>query len=98
MPQSPDLAPGQIGLSVTDLDRSIAFYQEVLQLEVIQRSTEAGRRFAFLGSGGRPFLTLWQQSQAAFDPRLAGSTTWPFRCPRWTRCRLPRPSSGPAES
>lgn len=81
MPPSPDLAPGHIGLSVTDLDRSLAFYQDVLELEVIQVSTDPGRRFAFLGAGGRLLLTLWEQSAAAFDPGTAGLHHVAFQVP-----------------
>ncbi|MGH7513043.1 MAG: VOC family protein [Gemmatimonadales bacterium] len=81
MPAAPDIAPGHIGLSVTDLDRSLAFYREVLELEVIQASAEAGRRFAFLGAGGRLFLTLWQQSSAGFEPRQAGLHHLAFQLP-----------------
>lgn len=81
MPQSLDIAPGHVGLSVTDLDRSLAFYQDVLALEVIQVSAEAGRRFAFLGAGGRLFLTLWQQSAESFDPRRAGLHHLAFQVP-----------------
>jgi lactoylglutathione lyase len=72
MAASDDIAPGHVGLSVTDLDRSIAFYGEVLELELIQRSDDPGRAFAFLGAGGRLILTLWQQSAEAFAPRHAG--------------------------
>jgi lactoylglutathione lyase len=81
MPQSPDIAPGHVGLSVTDLDRSLAFYQDLLELEVIQVSASAGRRFAFLGAGGRLFLTLWQQSSESFEPRQAGLHHLAFQVP-----------------
>jgi catechol-2,3-dioxygenase len=81
MPASPDIAPGHIGLSVTDLDRSLAFYREVLELEVIQQSDDGGRRFAFLGAGGRLFLTLWHQSSAGFEPRQAGLHHLAFQVP-----------------
>ncbi len=81
MPAAPDIAPGHIGLSVTDLGQSLAFYREVLGLEVIQESAESGRRFAFLGAGGRLFLTLWQQSAAAFEPRQAGLHHLAFQVP-----------------
>jgi catechol-2,3-dioxygenase len=67
-----EIVPGHIGLSVTDLDRSLDFYQDVLTLELLQRSDLPGRRFAFLGAGGRLFLTLWQQSEAGYEPRQAG--------------------------
>jgi catechol-2,3-dioxygenase len=81
MSPAPDIAPGHIGLSVTDLGRSIAFYQEVFDLELIQRSDEAGRVFAFLGAGGRLFLTLWQQSREGFAPEHAGLHHLAFQVP-----------------
>ena len=68
-------------ITVNDLDKSLAFYRDVLDLEVLQVSAEDGRRFAFLGSGGRLLLTLWQQSGAAFEPRHAGLHHLAFQVP-----------------
>ncbi|WP_055703060.1 VOC family protein [Streptomyces silaceus] len=63
---------GHIGLNVTDLERSLAFYREVIGYGVIGEGKEEGRRFAFLGEGGRPVLTLWQQADAGYAAGRAG--------------------------
>ncbi|MFD0417520.1 VOC family protein [Streptomyces sp. NPDC127108] len=63
---------GHIGLSVTDLDRSLAFYRDVIGLEVITEGKEEDRRFAFLGHRGALTLTLWQQAEAPFERGPAG--------------------------
>jgi catechol 2,3-dioxygenase-like lactoylglutathione lyase family enzyme len=66
------LQTGHVGLNVTDLDRSAAFYQQVLGFRVMLRSEGAGGRFAFLGDGDRLVLTLWQQAEGEFDARRPG--------------------------
>ncbi|TLS42439.1 VOC family protein [Streptomyces montanus] len=66
------LRTGHIGLNVTDLDRSLAFYRDVLGFGVIAEGKEQGRRFAFFGESGRPTLTLWEQAQGAYDSGRAG--------------------------
>jgi lactoylglutathione lyase len=87
MSQSAPLEHGHIGLSVTDLGRSIAFYQDVLDLELIQRSDEIGRAFAFLGTGGRLLLTLWQQSARGFELTNAGLHHLAFQVPTFEALR-----------
>lgn len=74
------LRPGHVGLNVTDLDRSLAFYQDVFGLELLGRSTEDGRRFAFLGTPGvaseefldKLAITLWEQSVGSFSTATPG--------------------------
>ncbi|WP_030171212.1 VOC family protein [Streptomyces sp. NRRL S-813] len=62
------LRTGHIGLNVTDLDRSLAFYRDVLGFALLAEGKEEGRRFAFLGDGGdQPVLTLWQQAEGVYD-------------------------------
>ncbi|MGW7262947.1 VOC family protein [Streptomyces sp. NPDC054842] len=63
---------GHIGLSVTDLDRSLGFYRDVLGFGLIGEGKEEGRRYAFLGEGGSPVLTLWQQAEGSYDGGRAG--------------------------
>jgi catechol 2,3-dioxygenase-like lactoylglutathione lyase family enzyme len=63
---------GHVGLNVSDLARSVDFYTHVLGLDVQSRSDADGRAFAFLGSGGGPVLTLWQQSDRPFSSSAAG--------------------------
>ncbi|MGC0419528.1 VOC family protein [Embleya sp. AB8] len=67
------LQAGHVGLNVTDLDRSVAFYRAVFEFDVVAEGTEVDRRFAFLGRDGRLLVTLWQQSEGEFrtaDPGL----------------------------
>ncbi|MEU1421599.1 VOC family protein [Kitasatospora sp. NPDC005751] len=66
------LQTGHIGLNVTDLDRSTAFYRSVLGLELVKEGTDPERRFAFLGRDGRLVVTLWQQSAGAFATAAPG--------------------------
>ncbi|MFF5971950.1 VOC family protein [Streptomyces sp. NPDC012769] len=66
------LATGHIGLNVTDLERSLGFYAEVLGFQVLGEGKEEGRRYAFLGQEGRLVLTLWQQAEGGYDSGRAG--------------------------
>ena len=78
MPKT-DFKTGHVGLNVTDLERSVAFYTEVFQLEVVGQSRVEGRRYAFLGSGGEVKVTLWQQGARGFNRSAAGLHHLSFR-------------------
>jgi lactoylglutathione lyase len=65
-------APGHIGLNVSRLDRSIDFYRAVFGYDLVQRSADGARPFAFLGHDGAVVLTLWQQSEGAFTADRPG--------------------------
>ncbi|MFZ3497650.1 VOC family protein [Streptomyces sp. 5.8] len=66
------LRTGHVGLNVTDLDRSLAFYRDGLGFELLGEGKEEDRRFAFLGQDGELVLTLWQQAGGAYAPGAAG--------------------------
>ena len=63
---------GHIGLNVSELDRSKAFYQRVFGLDIVGESQQEGRRFVFLAKDGRLVLTLWQQAEGQFDAGRPG--------------------------
>jgi lactoylglutathione lyase len=63
---------GHIGLNVSNLERSINFYQAVFGFEVTGESQAADRRFVFLSRQKELVLTLWQQSEGRFDKRFPG--------------------------
>ncbi|MCP9958934.1 MULTISPECIES: VOC family protein [Streptomyces] len=66
MSKTTNLQTGHVGLNVTDMDRSLAFYREVFDFGVMAEGKEEGRRWAFLGRDNRLLVTLWQQSEGAF--------------------------------
>src|SRR5262245_43685496 len=74
MPHSASPLPrtGHIGLNVSDLDRSLRFYNDLLGFDVLLEGGAGNRKFAFLGDGGKPVLTLWQQSEGSFEKHRPG--------------------------
>ncbi|MCF6388851.1 VOC family protein [Mycobacterium sp. MBM] len=78
-PTAPQLAPGHVGLNVTDLTRSVDFYRRALGFEQLAISDSGDRRFAFLGVDGDLRLTLWQQSDGEFSGRTPGLHHLSFR-------------------
>ncbi|GAA4919813.1 VOC family protein [Streptomyces coeruleoprunus] len=66
------LRTGHIGLNVTDIERSLAFYGALLGFDVLGEGKEGDSRYAFLGRDGRLVLTLWQQADDGYAPTRAG--------------------------
>ena len=67
----PETYVGHIHLKVSDLDRSIAFYRDVMGFDLIQRY---GPSAAFLSAGGYHHhigLNTWESAGAAPGPRRA---------------------------
>src|SRR5271170_2221246 len=61
------IALGNIGLNVSDLDISEAFYQEVFGLRVAEESLQLPFRYASMARGGKTVLTLWEQSGGSWE-------------------------------
>ncbi|MER7133469.1 VOC family protein [Streptosporangium saharense] len=78
---TPALQTGHVGLNVTDLARSIAFYRGVFGFEVLGGQSEGDRRFAFLGHDGTLLVTLWQQSDGTFPVDRPGLHHLSFQVP-----------------
>ncbi|MGH9133961.1 MAG: VOC family protein [Ilumatobacteraceae bacterium] len=55
-----------VGINVVDLERSTDFYATALGLEPGAPGEHDGSRFAFLTAGGKPVVTLWEQSTGEF--------------------------------
>ena len=66
------LETGHVGLNVTEIDRSQAFYQSVFGLDVLAEGNDTDRRWVFLARDGKLLVTLWQQSNGAFDTAAPG--------------------------
>ena len=78
---SPTLQTGHVGLNVTDLARSTAFYQRVFDLELLAEQSDGDRRYAFLGHEGALLVTLWQQSEGTFGADRPGLHHLSFKVP-----------------
>ncbi|WP_433222708.1 VOC family protein [Microtetraspora malaysiensis] len=72
---------GHVGLNVSDLDASTAFYVKVFGFDIVGESREEGRRFAFLGLDGTLVLTLWEQSEGRFGTGTPGLHHLSFEVP-----------------
>jgi catechol 2,3-dioxygenase-like lactoylglutathione lyase family enzyme len=66
------ITTGHVGIAVTDLDRSRAFYERAFGWETLKAGGDHPHRFAFLGADGDLLVTLWEQATAAFNPESAG--------------------------
>jgi lactoylglutathione lyase len=66
------LTVGHIGLNVTDLDRSQAFYTDIFGWRTVRETREGDRKFAFLSDGQGLLITLWQQSTGQFSTSTPG--------------------------
>ncbi|MDO3069974.1 VOC family protein [Mycobacteroides abscessus] len=69
---APRVVTGHIGLNVSDLERSIAFYRQAFGFDELAVSADGAQRFAFLGFDSGPVLTLWEQSNGEFSAATPG--------------------------
>jgi len=57
-------------LTVADVDRSIAFYRDVVGLELALELPERGAAFLWIGAPGRAMLGLWSIGSAPMNMQL----------------------------
>jgi catechol 2,3-dioxygenase len=72
-----DLRFGAIALAVTDLERSVDYYQRRLGIELLERADSR----ATLGAGGRRLLELAKRPGAVRDPEAADLFHFALRVP-----------------
>lgn len=77
---NPALKTGHVALNVTDLGRSIEFYEALFDFDVLARS-EDERAWALLGTEGVLSVALWQQSDGTFATGLPGLHHLSFEVP-----------------
>jgi lactoylglutathione lyase len=66
------IAFGHIGLNVSDIDISEAFYQEVLGLRVADEFLQVPFRHASMARDGKTVLTLWEHNGAELQAPRPG--------------------------
>lgn len=81
MMSNPSISPGHVGLTVSDLDRSQRFYQEVLGLSAAPVSGPDEEQGVFLSADGVLLVTLWEQGAGAFDSARPGLHHLAFQVP-----------------
>ncbi|HKV73033.1 MAG TPA: VOC family protein [Gemmatimonadales bacterium] len=81
------VATGHVGLNVSDLPRSIEFYQQVFGFELKGQSDNPAQPYAFLGTPEALVLTLWQQSQGEFVKNRSGLHHLSFQVPSLAEVR-----------
>jgi lactoylglutathione lyase len=77
---NPALKTGHVALNVTDLGRSIDFYEALFDFDVLARS-EDERAWALLGTEGVLSVALWEQSDGSFATGLPGLHHLSFEVP-----------------
>jgi len=65
-------------LSVRDLDRSIAFYRDVVGLELALKEPGRGAAFLWIGGRGKAMLGLWAHGSAPMTVSLHLAFTLPL--------------------
>lgn len=89
-------------LTVSDMDRSIAFYRDVVGLELAHRVPSRGAAFLWIGGRERSMLGLWSIGSAPLRMRLHIAFTVTVaqveQAPAWLRARgvVPRDGGGGA--